>query len=323
MFYYKSSNHGDRYVLSLAFRFSNYDNEHQFALFYPYTYTNLVDFISRWTVELKRITINSTIGQVNQTQQQIRKSPELMFARRSPVSPSDRVSPSGFRRAMIKDQQYYGEDVDFEAKVLLKTVLYKSLYLLSIKGVHSGVSRPVSIILCRSCGNLDSAASFVCQGLVDYLLSEQPLTRVARQCMDVIVFPMMDPDSICAGNSRTDIMGQLKISQKILEMSKGIYANLATISEILERTCSRSGLRVVLIELSINLNLIGSRIIGTFYDDSLRMERHLSFPKLMARFADDFYMENCDFSKLDDNSSFMNNFSKLVPHRLQLQPMIS
>lgn len=306
VFYYRSSSHGDRYVLSIAFRFSNYDDEHQFALFYPYTYTNLTNFVSRWEVELKRASQGSQYSS-NQPQY-----------RRSPVSPSDcfrsgSCSPSALgRRLTPKEQQCHGEDVDFDAKILLKTILHKSLYSISIRGVHSDSSRPISIILCRPCGNIDSATSYVCQGLIDYLLSEQPLSRASRQCMDVLVFPMMDPDSICTGNSRTDIMGQAKVSMKMLESSKGIYANLAAISDILERLCLNSEHRVVIIEMNVNVNLIGSKIIGTHYEDGLRMERHLSFPRLMARFADDFYMENCTFSKKESSSNFMFNFSELV-----------
>ena len=57
-FYYRSLDHSNRRILTIAFRFSGAtstsNNEHQFALHYPYTLTSLVHFIGRWSVELRR-----------------------------------------------------------------------------------------------------------------------------------------------------------------------------------------------------------------------------------------------------------------------------
>lgn len=320
VFYYRSSNHNNRLVLSIAFKFSNHDNEHQFALFYPYTFSSMESFINRWTVELKRHSLDrAEPGKMFKTDE----TPEHHGGSVSCLSTESKVhksphredqrtrSSQGQQSAATKWHKRSGEYVGFKINVLAHSTLSKPIYLLSISGqmVHS-TNKPKVIIFRQSSGNFDSSSSFVCQAFVDMMLSNHLVAIVARSHIDSIVFPMLDPDSVWAGNSRTDIMGQPCISPKILEANPTLYENFGTAQEIINEVCSKTKNRLILIELKVNPHLIGSRMVGTIYEDSFRMERHLHLPRLLSRFADGFYLEKCEFKCLDHSMNSIFDFRK-------------
>lgn len=316
VFYYQSQNHGGRYVLSLAFRFLSYDDEHQFALFYPYVYTDLTSFISRWSVQLKRLSNKQQSSNTTVVDRLTRRSPELLIRRnlntyddhiKRGAEPRTRSS-LGFTRKLNSraiDSSLLGKDVNFDVRVLGTSIMCKPIFLLSIKGLEWSSNVDTTsfevVIMARLTGNVEGAASLVCQGIIDYMLSDGIVARIARHHINFHILPMIDPDSVCAGNSRTDLMGQSKVTLKMLKANKSIYHNLSSIHHYLQEVCSRKK-RVIIIELGVNLGLIGSRMIGVSYEDSLRMERHLSLPKLLSRFANDFYLENCEFLKIPQAS---------------------
>lgn len=290
VFYYKSASHNNRYVLSIAFRFDSFDNPHQFALFFPYTLKTLEDMLTRWRIESCRQRLSHAKGI---------KSVDLQAAN---TNLPDSRSHEKLRAFRSKKNGKVKHLVEFELITLAKTILSKSVYMLQVSNkvnANRRTERPKVIIACRQCGNLDSFVSYVCHGLMDYILTQDNLAEFARDTIDFFIFPMIDPDSICVGNSRTDIMGQAKLERKIILENQNIYSNFIAIERQIENIIkvSNGGTRVVIIELCSNLNLIGSRMTGCHFEDSLRMERHLRLPRLVSAFAREFYLENCKFPR--------------------------
>lgn len=263
VFCYRSLEHGNRRVLSMAFRFDQQQaNEHQFALFYPYTITRLVNFISRWSIELKR--------QKRDQQRRLATAKEKV--------PTLLVSS------------------------LTSSVLSNPIYELRISSEElrlAGHQQLTVIVVGRArAGCFESASSFVCQGLLDFMLSDDAVASVAREHLELIVLPMLEPDSSWVGNSRSDLMGQRAITNQLVEANPRLYENFTLACAQIDKIYAQSkalGRRLVIIELRVNADLIGSRVVGSRYKDSLRMERHLRLPRLMSRYSEAFYLENCQF----------------------------
>jgi len=54
----------------------------------------------------------------------------------------------------------------------------------------------------------ESCASYIAEGLIEYLIDK--VTEISEKIKQTIIFkiiPMMNPDGVIIGNSRTDIMG--------------------------------------------------------------------------------------------------------------------
>ena len=67
----------------------------------------------------------------------------------------------------------------------------------------AGQIRPVLFVTARVHPG-ETPASFVCQGLVDWLLGGDPQAVQLRQGATVVVVPMLNPDGVFLGNYRLE-----------------------------------------------------------------------------------------------------------------------
>lgn len=65
----------------------------------------------------------------------------------------------------------------------------------------------VIIILARSHPG-ESAASFVCQGLLEFILGNHPIAMILRKNFIFKIVPMVNPDGVFLGNNRCNLIGQ-------------------------------------------------------------------------------------------------------------------
>lgn len=259
VFYYRSKGHDGRRVLSIAFRFITHDDEHQFALFYPYGPSSILNYLNRLNVEAERS--------------------KLM------ISGTEFIQTGGRSLDLHKL---------FRIEQLGSSILFRPIHLMRISPVERSESNTTTVfIIGRLHGNLDSVSSYVCQGLIDFALSDEPVARAARELMHLVVVPMLDPDSVIAGNSRTDIFGQAEMSRKLVQSNSNIYSNICRLLDLVEESAKRQ--RTIFIELQTNIKLIGLRTVSILYNDQVRMEKHLQLPRLFARFINSFYLEKCVF----------------------------
>lgn len=65
----------------------------------------------------------------------------------------------------------------------------------------------VIFILCRVHG-CDSPASFMCQGFMEFLLSNHSIAKTLRKNFVFKIIPMINPDGVFLGNNRCNLVGQ-------------------------------------------------------------------------------------------------------------------
>ena len=53
----------------------------------------------------------------------------------------------------------------------------------------------------------ESPASFLCHGIIDFLVSDHPLATLLRQHTVFLIIPMLNPDGVFLGNFRSSSMG--------------------------------------------------------------------------------------------------------------------
>ncbi|ERE82863.1 cytosolic carboxypeptidase 6-like protein [Cricetulus griseus] len=53
----------------------------------------------------------------------------------------------------------------------------------------------------------ETPSSFVCQGIIDFLVSQHPVARVLREHLVFKIAPMLNPDGVYLGNYRCSLMG--------------------------------------------------------------------------------------------------------------------
>jgi len=84
----------------------------------------------------------------------------------------------------------------------------RPLYLVTVGGVDASEERirPVVWVIARQHA-FEAGGSWACEGLVRFLLSDDPQAREARQRMVFRICPMMNPDGVALGNTRFNASG--------------------------------------------------------------------------------------------------------------------
>ncbi|OUM69367.1 hypothetical protein PIROE2DRAFT_2661 [Piromyces sp. E2] len=152
VFLHRSNRHKKNYVLSIAFCFDDPDDTYYFAFSFPYTYTQLQNY-------LKNL-----------------EERNLPFLKRSFIGYS--VEKKRLDLLTISNIE------NFNKPGKKKTVCITSR-------VHPG----------------ESPSSYVCEGLIDFLVSNDPIAKILRDNLIFKIIPCLNPDGVYHGNYRTCTLG--------------------------------------------------------------------------------------------------------------------
>ena len=241
VFFYKSPQHRNRYVLSFAFQFPRAHDRYQFAYSFPYTY-------SRLTAYLKQLSaLSPGCIRVNRLCTSIQKRDTHLLTVSSPDN-------------LVADKQ---------------TIVFLT------SRVHPG----------------ESPASFVCQGIIDFLASEHPAAFALRERVVFMLVPMLNPDGVVLGNYRSSLMGE-DLNRHWRDPSPFIHPTLYHTKRLLQALDKDQ--RVCLdfyIDIHAHSTLTNGFMYGNVFEDEVRSKRQLKFPKLLAIRASDFSWSKTIFDR--------------------------
>ncbi|XP_032686255.1 cytosolic carboxypeptidase 6 isoform X2 [Odontomachus brunneus] len=240
VFYYRSAQHQNHYVLSFAFAFDREDDVYQFALTYPYSYTRYLGHLDNLC----------------------------------------------------------GRPLYTKRETLAESIQKRSVELVTITSDLEDTERPrkVVVVLARVHPG-ESPSSFVCQGLMDFLVSAHPIAQVLREYVIFKIVPMLNPDGVFLGNYRSSVMG-LDLNRSWNCISEWIHPTLLAARSLLKslEKNSQTPLDCVL-DLHAHTNATGVFVYGSTYEDVYRYERHIVLPKLLAQHAEDYELGNTMYNQ--------------------------
>ncbi|XP_043281391.1 cytosolic carboxypeptidase 6 isoform X2 [Venturia canescens] len=143
----------------------------------------------------------------------------------------------------------------------------------------------------------ESPSSFVCQGLMDFLVSAHPIAHVLRDYVVFKIVPMLNPDGVFLGNYRSTLMG-MDLNRAWNRISDWIHPTLSATKTLLENLDknTKEPLDCVL-DLHAHTNAGGLFVYGNTYDDVYRYERHIVLPKLLSQHAEDYEPGNTMYNQ--------------------------
>lgn len=172
-----------------------------------------------------------------------------------------------------------------------------------------------------------SPASFVAQGLLEFLLGNHPTAKVLREKFVFKILPMMNPDGVFLGNNRCNLVGQ-DLNRNWNNATEYLHPTLFATKKLL-REYDQSDVGVIdkgvkslinfisfyqayqvdfVIDIHAHSSLLGSFIYGNAYEDVYRYERHLVFPKLLSANAEDWVQEHMMFNADDRKAGSCRRF---------------
>ncbi|XP_023245193.1 cytosolic carboxypeptidase 6 [Copidosoma floridanum] len=171
-------------------------------------------------------------------------------------------------------------------KIELVTITDKKKNDVFCKRQEQQVSKMVVIIGRMHPG--ESPSSFVCQGALDFLISNHPIARILRNNVVFRIIPMLNPDGVYIGNYRSTLIGS-DLNRSWNRMSMWTQPVLMATKTLLQSwdTDTKTIIDCVF-DLHAHSNATGLFVYGNAYDDVYRYERHIVIPKLISQLADDY-----------------------------------
>ncbi|KAJ8923551.1 hypothetical protein NQ315_010129 [Exocentrus adspersus] len=205
-----------------------------------------------------------------------------------------------FLNALEKKATYLNDN--FKREVIENSVQKRRLELITIGSLdrtQPKTKRRVVAIMARVHPG-ESPTSFVCQGLLELLISSNSIAALLRENVIFKIIPMLNPDGVFLGNYRSTVMGaDLNRSWHIANQWSHPTIK-AVIDMLLVLDKNKEFQLDFVVDIHAHSSLKGCFVYGNTYEDVYRYERHILFPKLLATTSDDYIAENTMFNS-DNN----------------------
>ncbi|CAB4062241.1 AGBL4 [Lepeophtheirus salmonis] len=141
----------------------------------------------------------------------------------------------------------------------------------------------------------DSLSSFIIQGLIDFLTSSHSIAEALRKRLIFKIIPIMNPDGVFYGNSRTNAIGQ-DLNRLWNNTNKYTSPSIHKAKKLIV-SLDKVGLLDMVIDIHAHASLLGLFITGNSYSDVYRFERHIVFPKFLAKNCVEMNLENNKYNE--------------------------
>ncbi|XP_059174977.1 cytosolic carboxypeptidase 6-like [Physella acuta] len=188
----------------------------------------------------------------------------------------------------------------FTRELLCLTVQQRRLDLLTIASpdLYAGENEKLKTVLITARVHPgETPSSFVCQGIIDFLVSNHPIAKILRDHLVFKIVPMLNPDGVYLGNYRCSLMG-FDLNRHWQEPSPWAHPTLyATKNLLMELDRNQKHDMDFYIDLHAHSTLMNGFMYGNIYDDTERYEKQSVFPKLLCSNAEDFSLTNTNFNR--------------------------
>jgi hypothetical protein len=93
-------------------------------------------------------------------------------------------------------------------KILCKSVAGNPIDMLTISSFDDDLSQKECVVISSRVHPGETISSFFVQGMITFLLSADPIAVALRSLYVFKIVPMMNPDGVICGNTRSDLLGQ-------------------------------------------------------------------------------------------------------------------
>ncbi|XP_035881948.1 cytosolic carboxypeptidase 6 isoform X2 [Phyllostomus discolor] len=143
----------------------------------------------------------------------------------------------------------------------------------------------------------ETPSSFVCQGIIDFLISQHPVARALREHLVFKIAPMLNPDGVYLGNYRCSLMG-FDLNRHWLDPSPWAHPTLHGVKQLIIQMHNdpKTSLEFY-IDIHAHSTMMNGFMYGNIFEDEERFQRQAIFPKLLCQNAEDFSYSSTSFNR--------------------------
>ena len=143
----------------------------------------------------------------------------------------------------------------------------------------------------------ETPSSYVCQGIIDFLVSQHSVAKILRDYIIFKIVPMLNPDGVVLGNYRSSLMG-FDLNRHWNEPTVWAHPSISAAKEVIMALNDNHNVDLdFFIDIHAHSTLNNSFMYGNVYENEERFERQMVFPRLLYGNADDFSMSNTSFNR--------------------------
>lgn len=186
-----------------------------------------------------------------------------------------------------------------QCEQLCLSVQQKKVDLLTITSPHNqggDVTKKVLFFTARVHPG-ETPASFVCQGIISFLISDHPIAQTLRDHLVFKIVPMLNPDGVVLGNYRCSLMG-FDLNRYWHEPASWAHPSILATKQLLIDLNDDPHVSLdFYIDLHAHSTALNGFMYGNVYEDDERFEQHSVFPRLLCSNSEDFSFSNTSFNK--------------------------
>uniref|UniRef100_A0A8B9TS87 ATP/GTP binding protein like 4 n=1 Tax=Anas platyrhynchos TaxID=8839 RepID=A0A8B9TS87_ANAPL len=139
----------------------------------------------------------------------------------------------------------------------------------------------------------ETPSSFVCQGIIDFLVSQHPIAKVLRDHLVFKIAPMLNPDGVYLGNYRCSLMG-FDLNRHWANPSPWAHPTLHGVKQLIIEMYNNPKINLEFyIDIHAHSTMMNGFMYGNIFEDEERFQRQAVLPKLLCQNAEDFsYVSN-------------------------------
>ncbi|XP_042661506.1 BEN domain-containing protein 5 isoform X2 [Tyto alba] len=190
-------------------------------------------------------------------------------------------------------------NMDCFCRELLGLSVKRQLDLLTITSpvnLRPGAEQKVVFITARVHPG-ETPSSFVCQGIIDFLVSQHPIAKVLRDHLVFKIAPMLNPDGVYLGNYRCSLMG-FDLNRHWANPSPWAHPTLHGVKQLIIEMYNNPKINLEFyIDIHAHSTMMNGFMYGNIFEDEERFQRQAVFPKLLCQNAEDFSYSSTSFNR--------------------------
>ncbi|XP_074762348.1 cytosolic carboxypeptidase 6 isoform X2 [Athene noctua] len=190
-------------------------------------------------------------------------------------------------------------NMDYFCRELLGLSVKRQLDLLTItspENLRPGAEQKVVFITARVHPG-ETPSSFVCQGIIDFLVSQHPIAKVLRDHLVFKIAPMLNPDGVYLGNYRCSLMG-FDLNRHWANPSPWAHPTLHGVKQLIIEMYNNPKINLEFyIDIHAHSTMMNGFMYGNIFEDEERFQRQAVFPKLLCQNAEDFSYSSTSFNR--------------------------
>ncbi|CAF4625126.1 unnamed protein product, partial [Rotaria sp. Silwood1] len=143
----------------------------------------------------------------------------------------------------------------------------------------------------------ETPSSYVCQGFIEFIISDHPIARLLRDNIVFHIVPMLNPDGVFLGNQRCSLLG-FDLNRVWNDPSHWAHPEIFGIKAHIMNLNEDPDFEVdFFIDIHAHSTMMNGFMYGNSYEDANRFEKHNFFPRLLSRNAEDFSINNTTYNR--------------------------